>query len=398
MDSVKHEAPLTDQMILDLLGETVVEKQIAVARQLTTRYIEKRLTPGQRKTIELVFRHLMRDAEIAVRRTLSEMLMENEDIPHDIAFAMAMDVAEVSLPVLKASHVLTDDDLIQVIYNTTETLKHIAIAQRDAVSETISAALVETKNEEVVGHLLGNEGAQFSETTVDKIVADFPDNVVIADGLIAHIAIPPTVIEKIMATASQALRSHLEAKYDALLHGAPEDTLDQNEALNTIALLRHDATDKEIQYMINHLYHHGRLTHAIVTTSLCLGKLRFFEMGLAKLAGIPYSNAAILIKDESNKGFEALYDLAGFPRPLFEAISLVLEITRSMEKDGTIVQDNGQSTNLSHLLTQLLNHTQAQKIEGMSTVLDVIRQSVSYGTPHHIPASFAKATIRSGNC
>src|SRR3546814_9519942 len=64
---------------------------------------------------DLIFRRLVADAEVLVRQALAANLKTTADLPHDLAVALARDVDSVSLPVLKYSEVLTDDDLIEIV-------------------------------------------------------------------------------------------------------------------------------------------------------------------------------------------------------------------------------------------------------------------------------------------
>ncbi len=53
--------------------------------------------------------------ELRVREALAAHLKNSPDLAHDVAVALARDVDSVSLPMLKFSEVLTDEDLIEIV-------------------------------------------------------------------------------------------------------------------------------------------------------------------------------------------------------------------------------------------------------------------------------------------
>ena len=116
-----------------------------------------------------ILRRLVRDVEMPVRRALADQLSERDDAPHDLISMLANDVIDVAYPILEKSPLLQDSDLISVV--TRHAREHaIAVSRRETVSESVSDALVETGDSNVVVSLLQNDGATISENTMDRIV------------------------------------------------------------------------------------------------------------------------------------------------------------------------------------------------------------------------------------
>src|SRR5690606_37928193 len=115
-------------------------------------------------------------ANPALHAVTVERFAEAPDAPHQLIRRLANDEAEtVAAPVLSASPVLTEADLIGVVRSRGQ--GHMrAVSRRAAVSEAVSDAIVERGDDETLGVLLGNEGASLSraasETAVERARAN----------------------------------------------------------------------------------------------------------------------------------------------------------------------------------------------------------------------------------
>ena len=108
---------LSQQDVARLMADPSPDIRAETTAKIATQYDRKfpRMTEAERKIAEDIFRALAADAEVLVREALAANLKTTADLPHDLAVALAKDVDSVSLPVLKYSEVLTDDDLIEIV-------------------------------------------------------------------------------------------------------------------------------------------------------------------------------------------------------------------------------------------------------------------------------------------
>lgn len=151
---------------------------------------------------------MVEDAEVRVRQALSESLKSNPDIPHDVALTLAKDVEDVARPILEYSEVLTNDDLIDIV-RTQDEGHQVAIAKRNAVSEKVSDALVDTQQELVVATLVANQGADMSEDTMNRVLDDFGENENVNGALTLRENLPLRVAERLVTLVSDELRDRL---------------------------------------------------------------------------------------------------------------------------------------------------------------------------------------------
>ncbi len=323
---------LSTEDVQRLLADPSGEVRADTAAKIATGFGEDDLSDSERQLAEEIFRMMVKDAEVRVREALSQNLKENPMVPHDVAKILAEDVNEVALPMLEFSDVLTDEDLIKIIRSQGGASKQIAIASRGNVSETISEALVETNNEEVVTTLVSNEGAEISETSLQKVVDNFGENEAVQAAMIERPKLPLTVSERLVTMVSDQMQEKLAQRQELSLDMATDLILQSRE--RATINLSSDGGQDELEAMIRQLHDSGRLTPSIVMRALCMGDLNFFESSMAELAGIPIINVRQLIHDTGPLGLKAVYEKAGLPEAQYTAARAAVDVVRETDYDG----------------------------------------------------------------
>src|SRR3546814_13734751 len=115
------------------------------------------MTDAERRLAEDIFRKLAADAELLVREALSANLKTTADLPHDLALALARDVDSVSLPMLKYSEVLTDDDLISIVRGKDAAAHQVPFPQPPTVSTAVAPALIDPATATAFPPLFSNQ-------------------------------------------------------------------------------------------------------------------------------------------------------------------------------------------------------------------------------------------------
>ena len=123
--------------------------------------------------IEEIIRISAHDAAVRVRRAVAEQLKHEPHLPPDIALALAQDIDEVAIPILRFSKALNDDELKRIV-ETEGQEKLRAIASRLEVGESVSDALIARGDASTVATLLANEGSAPSEAGLGRAVDRFP--------------------------------------------------------------------------------------------------------------------------------------------------------------------------------------------------------------------------------
>jgi uncharacterized protein (DUF2336 family) len=186
--------------------------------------------PASAKERELaadILRHLVHEAEVAVRRALADRLAREPKAPRDLIIALAHDEITVARPVLIESALLADADLIEVIHQ--RTLQHqLAITMRQQISETVSAALVSTGNTEVMRSLVDNPSARIARRTFEILVDHSRSTEALQAPLVRRKDLDTDLAARMYAWVSAALRKQIVLNFEVdqkLLDEALEDSL-----------------------------------------------------------------------------------------------------------------------------------------------------------------------------
>jgi uncharacterized protein (DUF2336 family) len=321
------EQKLNEEDVRRLLSNPSGETRAEIAEKIASQHCG--LSAGERKLAEDILRLMVRDAEVRVRQALSRQLKENPTVPHDVALALARDVEDVSLPMLRFSEVLTDEDLLEIV-RSQGAEKQVAVAGRRSVSATVADALVNSHDESVVATLVSNKGADLTEATLNRVVEEFGDRDSVGKPLVERAGLPITVAERLMTRVSENLRKHLMARPDM----SPEAAAAMMIQARELAVLGLSSSESDVAELVDHLARNNRLTPSIILRAVCMGDLTFLEVALAKLAHIKVENCRTLIHDAGRRGFDALFEKAGLPKAFFAAMRAAIDVSYEMEYDG----------------------------------------------------------------
>ncbi len=322
------ENTLNEEDVKRLLSDPSGETRAEIAGKLAIQHSV--LGERQRQMAEDIFRIMVKDAEVRVRAALSQQLKENPFVPHDIAMSLAEDVSEVSLPMLQFSEVLTEEDLIEIITSQDDEARQEAVAHRAHVSPHLADVLVESGKEKVVSALVGNDGAELSDQTLNKVVDKYADRDAVGSVLVDRAHLPVTVAERLMAKVSENLRTVLSKRRNI----SPEMATTLLMQAREMAVLGLADTNTEVNKLVDHLYRNGRLTPSIVLRAICMGDMLFFDDALAKLGKVSLGNAQKLIHDPGKRGFQALFRKTGIPNQFYRAMRAAVDVSSEMEYDG----------------------------------------------------------------
>ncbi len=156
--------------LFDLARDNSISSRNQLVERLGDLYFEDNsANSAERDLMAEILRDLVRDVEKAVRTKLSRRLAADPNAPRELVSILANDDIEVAHPILVRSNALDDAELIEIIHE--RTVRHQkSIAGREAVSEAVTDALVETGETSVVETLLHNHGAEISNQTMTTLV------------------------------------------------------------------------------------------------------------------------------------------------------------------------------------------------------------------------------------
>ena len=204
---------LTQDDVTKLMADPSAEVRAETTAKIAAQFEVAGLSPAERQIAEDIFRKLVKDVEVRVREALAAHLKNSPDLPHDVAVALAKDVDSVSLPMLKFSEVLTDEDLVQIVRQQGGT-KQVAIAQRPSVSSRVADALINTGNEKAVARLVANEGAKLTEQALGRVMDEYQESEAVSDSLARRPNMPASISAQLVEALSERLQDFLMQQHD----------------------------------------------------------------------------------------------------------------------------------------------------------------------------------------
>ena len=157
--------------LIDLAKEPSSERRRELLRNVTDLFLEdpEIFSGPETEHFSNIMGTVARSLEANVRADLSRRLATVAEAPRDLVAQLANDEISVATPILENSLALSEDDLLEIIKECSNAHRS-AVAGRSDVNETISEALVDHGDDDVVNVLIKNNDARIGRTTIEKVV------------------------------------------------------------------------------------------------------------------------------------------------------------------------------------------------------------------------------------
>lgn len=272
------------------------------------------LPPEEVAEATMALAGLADDPAPLVRLALSGELAAHANAPRHVVIALAADQSEIAAPVLRASPLLTDADLVDAAA-IGDALSQTAIALRETVSSPVCAALAEVGLRECVVALLGNEGAAVPRDALARIVQRFAAEAEVREVLLRRGDLPPAERAHLVEAAAQTLQDFVIA-CGWMPPARAERAAREAREKGLVIIAAEAADDRAAASMARCLRQAGRLTPALLLRSLLSGERRLFQSALAELSGVAPDQAAGCVENFNGGAFAALYCRSELPESL----------------------------------------------------------------------------------
>ena len=159
-----------------------------------------------------IFLTLARQAERDVRRVLSERLAHADWAPAALINVLALDEIEIARPILAASPILQDDDLLRVLVEAT--LEHqIEIARRPHLGGRVADAIIERGEPATLTALASNRTAEISLDGIRRLVEQSRRVAALRGPLTRHPRLTDDLAEQMYQWVGTALRQSICARF-----------------------------------------------------------------------------------------------------------------------------------------------------------------------------------------
>ncbi|HYD05469.1 MAG TPA: DUF2336 domain-containing protein [Reyranella sp.] len=376
---------LTEADIRTLVKGSSDDDRAIVAHKLCRRIENGDLSEEEREIARDILRVMAADAAELVRRALAITLRASPLLPHDVAMRLAEDVESVALPVLSFSPVFTDEDLAEIV-RIADPVRQVAVAKRPALSEKVTAAIVEHAVEHAVQTACSNDNADFAESSLHKAIERFAKSEQVLQAVAYRRVLPMTVTERLIEMVGEGVREHLVNNQAISPEVALQIALGAKERA-TIDLVDQAGRTADCRRFAAHLNKAGRLSASLLLRAVAHGHMTFFEHGLAELAGVPHHRAWLMVHDAGPLGLKALYERAGLPARLFAAFRAGVDVFHALEQEGGARDTKRfQEKMLQRFLTQPQPATR-EDMDYLMDKLDRVRREVNAAKAAAKPAA-----------
>ena len=247
-----------------------------------------------------IFMCLVVEAEREIRRRLADKLAHAPWAPRALINVLALDDIEIARPIIAASPVLQDRDLIRLLVEAT--IEHqIEVARRPNIGPLIVDAILTQEEPAVLTALACNDSANISADGMQRLVSASRRIPALRPPLVRHQRLTESLAEQLYAWVGDSLKTAIVSRFevdqqalDEALKQAVSDVHADYPAEGEAKAPRVKGTpapppskerQETEQRLIAKLHDAGQLRPSYLLRALREGKLSLFEAALAKLGG-----------------------------------------------------------------------------------------------------------------
>jgi len=310
--------------LIELARESSSEKRRALLRELT----EKFFGPARRSAAEdalydTVLSDLTAEMETAVRAELSARFALSPDAPRGLIRRLANDEVAVADAVLRASTVLTDEDLLGVVRSQGQ--EHLrAVSERQTVSEAVADVIVERGDDETLGTLLRNDGARLSRAASETAVERAKANPALHAATVERASLPADLLNDMYFVVEARLRQRILEQNAAMDPGLLESALAAGRARIATDDGALPADYSESLAYVEELGAANQLTPTMLARFLRSGSRTSFLIALAQLADVDFHTASQIVQRRELDALAVICKAADLDRALFLTFVVVI--------------------------------------------------------------------------
>ena len=281
-----------------------------------------------------IFMIIAGQAERDIRKALSESLASAEWAPPALIAMLALDEIEIARPVIAASPLLKDQDLLRVLLEAT--IEHrIEVARRPHISGSVADAIIDRGDPATLAALAGNRTAQVSEDALGRLIEHSRRIAALRAPLTRHPRLNDALATQLYQWVGQALREAIgerfrvdETKLAVAIDSITQPALAEPKGIkDAAAVIDNEEMERRL---VAKLQSAGQLRAGFLIRAVREKRLSLFEHGVTALSGFTLDQVRAAIVRPSPDALFLLCAAVGIDRAVFPA---VLEEIRSLS-DG----------------------------------------------------------------
>ncbi|MEP1933271.1 MAG: DUF2336 domain-containing protein [Roseibium sp.] len=321
---------MTVQDLLHIFDSEERDLSVQTAQEYAERYLAAEKGCQERIEMAAALTVLLDDPSRPVRKAIAHVLAASPHAPGHIIRCLAQDVDEIAVLALKSSPLLTDIELVDLLAEGSA-VAQCAIAERQRLPASVSAALCEVAHESACLTLLRNSCATILKSSLQRIAERFEGDPDLCDELLKLQDLPIPTRYQLLMRVTEDLENH-----PVVLERVPEHqraTFLSDAEDKVVLRLALEAQDEGLPEFVEHLREKGKLTTRLLLRAVCCGRLRFFAASLANLGNLPLPRLCKLLLTVRRAAIQAILRKAGLPYKSHQAFLLAIDIARQAEAD-----------------------------------------------------------------
>jgi len=270
-----------------------------------------------------IFMVIARQAERDIRKALSECLASAEWAPPALIAMLALDEIEIARPVIAASPLLKDQDLLRVLLEAT--IEHqIEVARRPHISGTIADTIIDRGDPATLTALAGNRTAQVSEDALGRLIEHSRRIAALRAPLTRHPRLNDALATQLYQWVGQALREAIgerfrvdETKLAAAIDAVTQPQLAEPKGIEDAAVVDKEEMERRL---VAKLQSSGQLRAGFLIRAVREKRLSLFEHGVTALSGFTIDQVRAAVVRPSPDALFLLCAAVGIDRAVFPAV------------------------------------------------------------------------------
>lgn len=270
-----------------------------------------------------IFLTLARQAEREVRKVLSQRLAHADWAPPALINVLALDEIEIARPVLAASPLLQDDDLLRILVEAT--LEHqIEIARRPHLGGRVADAIIDRGEPATLTALAFNRTAEISLDGLRRMVEQSRRVAALRGPLTRHPRMTEQLAEQMYQWVGAALRQSICERFqvdEAKLAPVIEQAVYDARSGTMVAIPANDPGRDEMERrLVAKLQAAGQLRAGYLVRAVRERRLGLFVHALAALGGFSVAEVREALAARSPEALYYACAAAGVDRAVYPAL------------------------------------------------------------------------------
>ena len=299
--------------------------------------------PGVAPLLADIFLTLTAQAERDIRLALAERIAGADWAPAALVNMLALDEIEIARPVITASPLLKDADLIRLLIEAT--LEHqIAVARRPRLSDAVCDAIIDRGEAVTMTALASNRSAQISDAAMRRLVDQSRRVAGLRAPLTRHPRLNQDLAQELYQWVGQALRQSIGERFridDARLNAAVQQSAavavgtPEWRAAPASRLAENRERAEMERRLVDKLQAAGQLRPGLLVRALREQRFELFEQALAALGGFSDAQVRQAVRAPTAEALYLACIAVGVDKAVFASLLVeVRKLTGGQPGDG----------------------------------------------------------------